>query len=1355
MEEWVEAYSEKHKRKYWKNKTTGETTWKNPVGDAAGAASKPASATKSKSPTPAESDSKETAGTPAVESGADDWVESYSKKHDRKFWKHKVTGETSWKPPTAAVSNSSSKADASLEVKKEADTTASASKSSAVASSSSDWVESYSEKHKRKFWKNKVTGKSSWTKPEESISAAEGKDDASVNTAALSVAASGASAAPAAATSAEDDWVEGYSEKHKRKYWKSKSTGKVSWKPPAEATKASANDADASTVGTTAGVDATAAAVAAADDGEWEERFSEKANRKYWKNKTTGKTSWHAPTATSAAASLTGDTSAINTPAATPVNITSSGDGADQWEESYSEKYKRKCWKNKVTGKTSWTKPTADVVAAAPAAAVTALLSSTPVAAVVESDWKESYSEKHKRKYWKNKVTGKTSWTDPTKTSAASAPPSQQHSPLPSAATSAAPSIAPSAAPSLAPSAAPSAAPSPLTVSSDIAKVENKTTLRSVCFIHSNNGTWSPHGNQQPKSFVEILHGENDSVIRTFQVHNQIMVTDTAESILPSSEHFPEKGCGVLDEWDTNAIEIHPGSQLLLKKQVDVDQGIVTKTNLQLSGHHLLSEVLHKALKSKADLSTGQTDYLKQFGPHFEAYELCRDLGGLIDLESTFAVGDSSSFKLSLPVDCHTDLDTRENAVLFHLTDMKRIHVQMENNLQHQDRSDRDFPMAGILPIKISQQQRASSLSASQQLRRANSSSQSFMARSAAGDNVVARWMPCWIELGVATKVIHFHELGPKTPPTFTLSCEEAKLSLGPMRDGKSFELEIVGCAMTGNNSTASNTVFYNVRINFLVEDEFKSWYYSFALTVFGINANKIKDSFVFNRSSSRSIAIDDFHAPVATGEDTTSNPGPGAFSEKVLELERMCADKELAMTHVRWLDVSSMQLKSVKFQVVNGRLVVVENSKCSKLPLGAILWSLNGISAMDLPSHTVLKFIYDLPKQMMVHMGFVRPLMAQYTADVVFAKPSKGKTAKSFGVSEDSSFAPKKTWSPPTNNNFHGNKQAAGAEEKYPQLSFEDDVDWQQAQLVINGGTLSVKIINSVGETQSLQLSSTTVKVVRSSNPATPSSADPLVSFSHQPNTHNSTKVSSIAAESLWIEVSAPQQRLRIRVTTRRLLQTILRTLLSTLKLYAGATIDLEAVSSLHEQYKRRGQQQKAAGELEKKDVDVSTVSVLLSQSALDVPPLPPLSFNPFDQGSDVIETSFYGATNQVAADDQWSAPGDAHLEPAAKTDESVIEAAESLERFLQDLRLPAQFPTAAIVEKEKRALRANVRKNVQSMAAFLTSQCEATFPASAFTRVLVVLVAPPLFICDFLFFVMIRRYQVPFYAMPRCWMR
>jgi hypothetical protein len=38
---------------------------------------------------------------------------------------------------------------------------------------------------------------------------------------------------------------------------------------------------------------------------------------------------------------------------------------------------------------------------------------------VADEDWEEKYSEQHKRKFWKNKKTGKSSWTEPPKVSKA------------------------------------------------------------------------------------------------------------------------------------------------------------------------------------------------------------------------------------------------------------------------------------------------------------------------------------------------------------------------------------------------------------------------------------------------------------------------------------------------------------------------------------------------------------------------------------------------------------------------------------------------------------------------------------------------------------------------------------------------------------------------------------------------------------------------------------------------------------------------------------------------------------------------------------------------------------------------
>lgn len=362
-EEWVEGYSEKHKRKYWKNKTTGKTSWTDPHKNESDSAS-----SKAKAGGDAASDAVEPSSA-SSNSVVSEWVEGYSEKHQRKYWKHKETGKTSWKDPTAAGASSNSSVVSEV-------------KSTAAGGVEEEWVKGYSEKHKRTYWKNKATGKTSWTDP--------AKSSQSANASVASI--------PAGAEGADSEWVEGYSEKHKRNYWKNKTTGKTSWTNPIPAASAESSSA-------------VAAAGAGASDhaaSEWVESYSEKHKRKFWKNTATSKTSWKDPHQ---------DAQSVVSEAK------SSGTVGSVWVEGYSEKHKRKYWKNSETGKTSWKDPNQgeDGTAAshiddsASGGGVGGGGNSSSGDGAAAEEWKEGYSEKHKRKYWKNTVTGKTSWTEPAK----------------------------------------------------------------------------------------------------------------------------------------------------------------------------------------------------------------------------------------------------------------------------------------------------------------------------------------------------------------------------------------------------------------------------------------------------------------------------------------------------------------------------------------------------------------------------------------------------------------------------------------------------------------------------------------------------------------------------------------------------------------------------------------------------------------------------------------------------------------------------------------------------------------------------------------------------------------------------
>jgi hypothetical protein len=171
-DEWEELYNDKYKRKYYKNKTTGEKLWTKP--NYSGVAITSTSSAIDSS----------AANTPAI-TASWDWTELYSDKHKRKYWKNTKTGETTWKEPPRESTTAAT-----------GDTTTTAT----TVATSWDWTELYSDKHKRKYWKNTKTGETTWKEPP--------KPSATVTT---------SDTATSAVAAASWDWTELYSDKHKRK----------------------------------------------------------------------------------------------------------------------------------------------------------------------------------------------------------------------------------------------------------------------------------------------------------------------------------------------------------------------------------------------------------------------------------------------------------------------------------------------------------------------------------------------------------------------------------------------------------------------------------------------------------------------------------------------------------------------------------------------------------------------------------------------------------------------------------------------------------------------------------------------------------------------------------------------------------------------------------------------------------------------------------------------------------------------------------------------------------------------------------------------------------------------------------
>lgn len=239
---------------------------------------------------------------------------------------------------------------------------------------SEEWTEDYSKSRNRTFWRNNRTDEKTWINPY--------KTQAPV---------AGSSAASKSKRSALPLAVE-ISEPGSKKYRESSKAA-----VPASAQKAQRKTPAPEPV------------------EEWSELFSERHQKRYWRNNVTGESTWRRPAAVQPTVSITVPTPApasTATPAskahreALTLPIAASG-----WSEKFSSKHQRRYWKNEDTGESTWKDPAADAIAPTP------IRPRTPTPPlpepVPEEEWSEKFSERHKRRYWKNNNTGESTWKDP------------------------------------------------------------------------------------------------------------------------------------------------------------------------------------------------------------------------------------------------------------------------------------------------------------------------------------------------------------------------------------------------------------------------------------------------------------------------------------------------------------------------------------------------------------------------------------------------------------------------------------------------------------------------------------------------------------------------------------------------------------------------------------------------------------------------------------------------------------------------------------------------------------------------------------------------------------------------------
>lgn len=370
--DWIQLYHDKHQRVYWKNTKTGQNAWKKP--DPTESATSPTVTDNLDNYTNGNDNTDgvgNNCGNSVGNSVGDDnnsgdvekkedylrgWTELYSNKYQRKYWRNSESDEVSWTDPSTPDAKIISRSKSSTPMRTASaasvdgvgwNNSYNASYSGSKGGDNFIWQQKFSEKYQRTYWKNTVTGETSWSNP---LSSASNADSGGISVTispslsqSISVSRSTATT-PLRRTSLfkevtdSDEWQEKFSEKYNKRYWKHSQTGEVSWKPLKQIP----------------GSDTSQDATAPAENENYELNNCSETPAELGKNtfstpqkvpptedsETTSSVTHSSPSSRTARLIKESDQE-INTP--------------EKWEEHYSEQYKRKYWIHADSGKTRWT----------------------------------------------------------------------------------------------------------------------------------------------------------------------------------------------------------------------------------------------------------------------------------------------------------------------------------------------------------------------------------------------------------------------------------------------------------------------------------------------------------------------------------------------------------------------------------------------------------------------------------------------------------------------------------------------------------------------------------------------------------------------------------------------------------------------------------------------------------------------------------------------------------------------------------------------------------------------------------------------------------------------------------------
>lgn len=301
------------------------------------------------------------------------------------------------------------------------------------------------------------------------------------------------------------------------------------------------------------------------------------------------------------------------------------------------------------------------------------------------------------------------------------------------------------------------------------------------------------------------------------------------------------------------------------------------------------------------------------------------------------------------------------------------------------------FPLAGMIVLKVHLHLPS------------NNSSDNF--QTSIQQMKSGAWMPCWIQIDYHQKSITFFERGPTQPSTFKIYCSFYPTTLLRIHDltdvQDELKIEIMDAVLAENNQPNDNDnddkelEFINISFLFKNVQDLWRWTLSFSSICSMI---QWKNS-TSNHEFTQPIKLSRYHTLTLSPPPPVASSSSGLITTQqipvravvtdgnvLLGLESAIVDRDIIHQLIRYVSLPGYLIhQQFKFFHQQQRILMTSKpqSKSTATPNsserikgitdGSLLLSINGLSAVQLPGNTVIKFINDIPDEMITDMAFIK----------------------------------------------------------------------------------------------------------------------------------------------------------------------------------------------------------------------------------------------------------------------------------------------------------------------------------------------------------------------------------------------